>query len=682
VYALAREQGVTVTLDGQGPDEMMGGYVPTMYPSVFLDNLGRLDFRGVLGNARGLHQRRNYSYREMGIQVLHELGTGKLPRTLMPSVRKARTFLRPDFCVEGMQESVVLQRLDNLRDWRREVGGTRFDQELLQATLYDSLPGILRQVDRNSMAFSIEARLPFLDYRLVEFTFSLPTRQKFEHGLSKQVYRRALDGILPDTIRDRLKKLGFATAEEDWLRGAAKGSFARKFAAIPDSAPYSRHYVEDLYRGILAGAAYDPMLWKVYNLEQLRVQDSTSSPGPAAQGADIRVCVVSPGVAHAVPRTVAIAPFVREVHFVDMSGTADRDALAACGVNYYSISKAGSSPRPSIQLRRLLAQINPDVVCVHYGLGDHFFNVIAANQCPVAVIAMGSDVLHAEGDVKLSVPVRMLSKMGLRRASLISAKSHRVAADLRRMAVPASVRVNYWGCDLGRFSPGCRSAARTRLGLAATAKIVLSPRALKPLYNVRLIVESFPSLLRRWPDALLVILGPSDPQYAPQVMAAIDRLGIGDNVRVIGEVGQGDLPDYYRASDLVVSVASTEGFPNTLLEVMACEIPVLVGDIPQVRELIIDRVNARMCPISVQGIETVMLEMLADPDTSARMAVAGRATAAEFGDIDRNGQRFAEELQALARSGEAQGTVSVLLFRLALVAYQLGRRINYSLRKL
>jgi len=679
VYALAREQGVTVTLDGQGPDEMLGGYVPTMYPSVLLDNLASFDVRGILGNVRVLHQHRNLPYWKMGASVLHEFGTGKLPRPLMPSIRKAQTFLRPDFYAEGMQSSVVLRRLDNLPDWRRRVGGTRFDQQLLQATLYDSLPGILRQVDRNSMAFSVEARLPFLDYRLVEFTFALPTRQKFEHGLSKQVYRRAMAGVIPDVVRNRVSKLGFTTAEADWLRGSARGSFAETFSAIPANAPYSRQYVEELSRRFMAGIIpYDPMLWKVYNLEQLRLQGTAAFSGRTAPDARVRACVISPGVAHAVPRTIAISRYLDDVHFVDIPGTADRQALAAGGVAYYSLPEECKSSRTSVYLQQLLRRIGPDVIFCQYGVGDHLFNAIAANLCPVAVLAMGTDVLHAEGDLKLSAMERLLSRMAFRRAGFVSAKGRRLAVELGRMGVKAPVDVNYWGCDLDVFSPGSRPAARACLGLPDGPKIILSPRAINPVYNIHLIVEAFPAVLRRWPDALLLIVGRSEPTYNAQLMAAIARLGLGENVRLVGEVAQETLPDYYRASDLVVSVASSEGFPNTVLEVMACGTPVLAGDIPQIRELLVDGVNSRICPIAASGIDVAIGEILADPEKTDKFSAAGRLTAIEFGNIDRNGERCAGQLRALAADHERQSWISAVSYRLVLRAYQMGRLLRFQ----
>jgi len=93
---------------------------------------------------------------------------------------------------------------------------------LLDQALYDSikrgLPSLLRHEDRNSMAHSIESRLPFLDYRLAEFVFATPDRQKIYNGLTKYVLRNAMVGILPDAVRRRADKVGFATPMATWLR--------------------------------------------------------------------------------------------------------------------------------------------------------------------------------------------------------------------------------------------------------------------------------------------------------------------------------------------------------------------------------------------------------------------------------------------------------------------------------
>jgi len=91
-------------------------------------------------------------------------------------------------------------------------------EELTQQLTRVSLPGLLRYEDRNSMAFSIESRVPFLTIPLVEFVGRLPERYLIdERGLSKAVLREALRGLVPDSILDRRDKVGFETPERDWL---------------------------------------------------------------------------------------------------------------------------------------------------------------------------------------------------------------------------------------------------------------------------------------------------------------------------------------------------------------------------------------------------------------------------------------------------------------------------------
>src|SRR5207249_8772859 len=85
--------------------------------------------------------------------------------------------------------------------------------------------------DRNSMAHSLEARVPFLDYRLVELLFSLEGGQLIDRGRTKAVLRRAVGDLLPPIVRDRVDKLGFVTPEAAWLRGPLGELAADVFAS-------------------------------------------------------------------------------------------------------------------------------------------------------------------------------------------------------------------------------------------------------------------------------------------------------------------------------------------------------------------------------------------------------------------------------------------------------------------
>ena len=89
---------------------------------------------------------------------------------------------------------------------------------LYQAFCFVALPGLLHYEDRNSMAFSLETRLPFLDFRVVEYLFSLPSDQKIKRGVTKVVLRNAMVEILPQEVRNRSDKMGFTTPENIWFR--------------------------------------------------------------------------------------------------------------------------------------------------------------------------------------------------------------------------------------------------------------------------------------------------------------------------------------------------------------------------------------------------------------------------------------------------------------------------------
>jgi asparagine synthase (glutamine-hydrolysing) len=77
---------------------------------------------------------------------------------------------------------------------------------------------LLHFEDRDSMAHSIESRVPFLDYRFVELVLSLPDQLKIKNGISKYIFREAMAGILPDKIKNRTDKMGFVTPEQLWIK--------------------------------------------------------------------------------------------------------------------------------------------------------------------------------------------------------------------------------------------------------------------------------------------------------------------------------------------------------------------------------------------------------------------------------------------------------------------------------
>jgi len=202
----AKRAGLKVMLDGQGADEIFAGYHGYFGP-FFADLLSQ----GRLGELRAeLH-----AYRR-----LH----GASARTT--AVALARPFLpeRVRWAARSRVKGGAALVHDDLPSAPVEsangFGNGRLRRQMHLILTRRGLPELLHYEDRNSMAHSLEARVPFLDYRLVELLFSLSAGDLIERGQTKAVLRRALGDLLPPIVRDRVDKLGFVTPEASWLRGS------------------------------------------------------------------------------------------------------------------------------------------------------------------------------------------------------------------------------------------------------------------------------------------------------------------------------------------------------------------------------------------------------------------------------------------------------------------------------
>jgi asparagine synthase (glutamine-hydrolysing) len=204
VMRAAKERGVTVLLDGQGADELLAGYTPSFYV-LFAELLKGAHFGQFVKAIKGFKNRQGcFPSRE------------RMFAALIPSWAKHWAW---QVMKEGIEWSEEGFRKRYLRIFPRpEKFKDTLSNYLYQLFRFTSLPGLLHYEDRNSMAFSLETRLPFLDYRLVEYVFSLPVDQKIKEGVTKVVLRNALKGILPEEIRNRHDKMGFVTPEEIWFR--------------------------------------------------------------------------------------------------------------------------------------------------------------------------------------------------------------------------------------------------------------------------------------------------------------------------------------------------------------------------------------------------------------------------------------------------------------------------------
>ena len=212
---------VTVVLDGQGSDELLGGYAEFVWPYL----LDRLDPR--------LHSRQPRLHLMSELLQLGRVSKGVhrlLPRLLLSALRnrlappQPRALARPWNCGPVSMHRYrggELRRLSE-KPYRSRLNNTLW-AELRQA----GLPEALHAEDAISMAFSLESRLPFLDHRLVELCFSLPYDDKIGCGWTKLLLRKATAQVLPESVRWRRRKLGFPGDYALWLAGPAGAAVIR-----------------------------------------------------------------------------------------------------------------------------------------------------------------------------------------------------------------------------------------------------------------------------------------------------------------------------------------------------------------------------------------------------------------------------------------------------------------------
>jgi asparagine synthase (glutamine-hydrolysing) len=170
----------------------------------------------------------------------------------MSAVRKANPFLQKDFAGFGAGSRDFMTSKDIVSLQKKEISNYQ-------------LPHLLRYEDKNSMAFSIETRLPFLDYRLVEFALNLPSGDKIKNGWTKFILRDSTKGIVPDAIRWRKYKIGFEVTEREWLKKLEQ-KIIDKFSGNDF---VSKRYLDGsaIAKSVLRGGMPLPTLWRVYNLE-------------------------------------------------------------------------------------------------------------------------------------------------------------------------------------------------------------------------------------------------------------------------------------------------------------------------------------------------------------------------------------------------------------------------------
>jgi len=232
IYGAMRQNGYVVSMDGHGVDEMMFGYTPSVRQAFIQAVIsGRKEYANVLLDTyvNMLHvSDRDYA--------MHK--ARKKAKVISDFEKK----MANEMIIKKWLKRFLKRRTDNFfldrfktNEWFGEfncspvghISDSPYDfqtmnrAELNQAEAFHrtEIPYNLRDFDRASMQQSIEIRMPFMDYRLVQFVFNLPIESRLNGGYTKRILRDAMKGILPETIRTRKLKIGLSAPLTNWFNG-------------------------------------------------------------------------------------------------------------------------------------------------------------------------------------------------------------------------------------------------------------------------------------------------------------------------------------------------------------------------------------------------------------------------------------------------------------------------------
>lgn len=220
VFRLAKQNEVTVLLDGQGADEILGGY-----EQYFVSYLNAR--KSVISGEELAEERKRIAERyPMALGAGANSWKGRVPMALRWSM--AHLLNKGSDFLFGVARHLAI----DLVHANTRTMDQRFNPlmaALKDDSLHAHLPTLLRYGDRNSMAHSREVRLPFCDHRLAEFAFSLNPEHLMGKAETKRLLRGSMRGVLPEPIRTRWNKQGFRPPQESWVSGGLKSLVSELF---------------------------------------------------------------------------------------------------------------------------------------------------------------------------------------------------------------------------------------------------------------------------------------------------------------------------------------------------------------------------------------------------------------------------------------------------------------------
>jgi glycosyltransferase involved in cell wall biosynthesis len=302
--------------------------------------------------------------------------------------------------------------------------------------------------------------------------------------------------------------------------------------------------------------------------------------------------------------------------------------------------------------RRLHAEPGFDVIDAHFAYPDGYAATLLGRWLgvPVTITLRGTEPSLARFPAR-----RRRAALAMQRATRLFS----VSASLKQYAVAscgvpeAKVRVVGNGVDTQKFHPVDRSLARTALGIAPDARVLVSVGGLVERKGYHRVIELLPALVRRDPRLLYLIVGGGGPEgdISARLRAQVDALGLAEHVRFLGPMPPERVKLPLSAADVFVLATSNEGWANVFLEAMACGLPVVTTDVGGNREVVSDDRFGTVVPFGDANALQAALEHALDHAWD-RTAIVDHARANAW---DTRVAVLCEEFRRLAGAVRPQG---------------------------
>lgn len=303
---------------------------------------------------------------------------------------------------------------------------------------------------------------------------------------------------------------------------------------------------------------------------------------------------------------------------------------------------------PYILVNRIIKRICPDLLHLHTLYFPSRWAVFSRHK-PLVIMPWNGDIIWKAND---SIFHKLVIRHALRKASAILYNSREMHKLCKNIAGESKEYRNRVGVSLSMFKPGiCIGDLRQRLNICAHDKVILSTRSLGGFYNIKVVLKAAATVVEKYGNVKLVLCWHSgEENQVSELRRRAEQLGIKRNVVFYGHISYEEMPMLYNLADVAISLSSKDSCPMSMLEAMACGTPIVMGDLPQIREWIKNDKNGYIVPcIDEKAAAAAIMRILSNEQIAGSFIKNNIKLVNENADFDKNMKNIEDLYYRLVR---------------------------------